>query len=78
MWHKPKISDYDGTDFLPYQHDLQRLSRYHIDDYKPKEFLKDLTRDKEHWIIRFLNVFLYAGMMFVDWLGGKLKHEKKE
>jgi len=78
MWHKPKITDYDGTDFLPYHHDLSRLSRYHVDDYSQKEFLKDLTREKEHWFIRFLNVFLYGGMMFVDWLGGKIKREKKE
>ncbi len=74
MWKKP-INSYDGTDFLPYHHDLQRLSRYHVDEYSSKEFLKDLTREKTHWLIRFLNVFLFGAMMIVEWIKKRFKNE---
>ncbi len=78
MWHKPKINSYDGTDFLPYHTSYSYFTDKFMSDYKSKDFLKDLTREKEHRLIRFLNVFLYGTMMIVDWLGEKLKHEKKK
>ncbi len=44
-----------------------------IEDYSNKEFLKDVITDQtKHWLVRIFDVFLYAGMVFIDWLEKKL------
>jgi len=59
--------------------DWNTIINLNNEDYSTKEFLKDLVNDdKSHWLIRFLDVFLYGGMLIVEWIEKKLKHERKE
>jgi len=72
--------DYDGTDYQ-YFHNTSNTDGYYDDyftDHSSKDFLQDLAREeKKHCLIRFLNVFLYGGMLIVDWIERKLKKREK-
>ncbi|KKM73173.1 hypothetical protein LCGC14_1413160 [marine sediment metagenome] len=79
MQNKPNNLEYDGTN-LPYYYSTNWNGSYdnYFKDNSSKGFLKDLAREeKQHWLVRFLNVFLYGGMLIVDWIEKRFKNGKK-